>query len=324
MAAIATVEPRLSYRSLEKVSSEELQRLRGLVDGVLDDRARQLVLIPAIVDPQLVPIPEGKPEAAPVKSDQEPEAARVLSPSQVRTFVGCSARWWFKYGLSLPEPKTSSLALGCAVHQAIETNFREKVTTKEDLDTQSVVAVFQVAWQEQAEETEFRDEENPAEIGRVGEQLVAKYMDEAAPAIQPAAVELEVAGTIGGVPVRGRVDVIDETGRVIDLKTAARKPSGIAPDYAFQLATYRQLTPGASGEARLDTLVKTKTVQLITQSYAVGEQDIRATQVLYPLAQEGMRKGLYLPNRQSLSCSRRNCAYWPHCENEYGGTIEIA
>ena len=56
-----------------------------------------------------------------------------------------------------------------------------------------------------------------------------------------------------------QVDVLDEEGRVVDVKTAARKPSGISPDYAFQLATYRQLSPGASGEARLDTLVKTKT-----------------------------------------------------------------
>jgi len=38
------------------------------------------------------------------------EAEIVLSPTQARMFLGCSARWWFKYGLSLPEPKTSSLA----------------------------------------------------------------------------------------------------------------------------------------------------------------------------------------------------------------------
>jgi hypothetical protein len=35
------------------------------------------------------------------------EADVVLSPTQARTFLGCAARWWFKYGLSLPEPKTS-------------------------------------------------------------------------------------------------------------------------------------------------------------------------------------------------------------------------
>ena len=95
---------------------------------------------------------------------------------------------------------------------------------------------------------------------------------------------------------------------MIDVKTSARKPTGIAPDYALQLATYRQLAPGANGEARLNTLVKTKTVQLIQQTYTVSEADLKATRILYPLVQEGIRNELYFPNRQSTLCSRRNCA----------------
>ena len=27
-----------------------------------------------------------------------------LSPSQTRTFLACSAKWWFKFGLGLPDP----------------------------------------------------------------------------------------------------------------------------------------------------------------------------------------------------------------------------
>ena len=260
---------------------------------------------------QLVPVPK-------------PQPGQVLSPTQVRTYLDCSARWWFKYAQGLPEPKTSSLALGSAVHQALEANFREKLETKEDLDTLGVVGLFRQAWQEQADRTEFRDEEDADEIGRVGEQLVARYMDEAAPYIEPAAVELDVQGEIGGVQVRGIVDLLDVDGRVVDVKTAARKPSGIAPDYAFQLATYRQIAPGASGAARLDTLVKTKTVQLVQQSYTVSEQDIRATETLYPLVQEGIRAKLYFPNRRSMMCSRRNCAFWRQCEREFGGMVDLS
>jgi hypothetical protein len=109
---------------------------------------------------------------------------------------------------------------------------------------------------------------------------------------------------------------------VVDVKTAARKPSGISPDYAFQLATYRQITPGATGEARLDTLVKTKTPQLVRQSYAVSQQDLRTTEVLYPLVRDGTASGLFFPNRQSLMCSRRNCAFWRQCQREFGGTVQ--
>jgi hypothetical protein len=316
MAAIATanVDSPLGGCLLAQIGSAQPVEIPGEL-ALRDHTCQPALLAPAPCSPNSLIALETTPKAG---------LGKLLSPTQVRAFLSCSARWWFKYGLSEPEPKNSALALGSAVHRALEANFREKVTTKEDLDTLGVVALFRMAWQEQADQTEFRDDEDPTALGKVGEQLVAKYMDEAAPWIQPAAVELDVTGEIGGVRVRGKVDLLDEEGRVVDVKTAARKPSGIAPDYAFQLATYRQITPGASGEARLDTLVKTKTVQLIQQGYTVGEPDLRATEVLYPLVQEGIANGLYFPNRQSLTCSRRNCAFWRQCEREFGGTIEAS
>ena len=67
----------------------------------------------------------------------------MLSPAQVRTFLNCSARSWFKHALSEPEPKNSALTLGTAAHRALQA-----VTTKEDLDTLGVVALFLQAWQE--------------------------------------------------------------------------------------------------------------------------------------------------------------------------------
>jgi len=91
--------------------------------------------------------------------------------------------------------------------------------------------------------------------------------------------------------------------------------------HKFQVATYRHLTPGAKGTGRIDTLVKTKSPQIIQQSFAITEQELRATHTLYPIAQKLMRGGVYLPNRQSMTCSRRNCAYWRHCEQEWGGEV---
>src|ERR1035441_4569026 len=122
----------------------------------------------------------------------KPEIASVLSPSQVRCFFECQARWWFKYGLQLPERKNSSLALGLAVHQALEVNFREKLETREDLETTGVVCVFRESWMEQVPQTEFTSGESQGDLRRLGERLVAKYMDEVAPKVEPAAVELDV------------------------------------------------------------------------------------------------------------------------------------
>ena len=61
------------------------------------------------------------------------ETAQVLSPSQVRCFMDCHARWWFKYRLKQPDPPNGNLALGRAVHWALTQNFAQKVETYEDL-----------------------------------------------------------------------------------------------------------------------------------------------------------------------------------------------
>jgi hypothetical protein len=253
-----------------------------------------------------------------------PDIGVVLSPSQAATFLQCSAKWWFKYGLLLPEPKTASLAFGLAVHRTLEVNFRQKLETGTDLETAGMVAVFRDAWMEQIGEVEFREDEDPLWLRCTGEHLIRRYMDEIAPRIQPAAVELDVSGEIGAVAVRGRVDLLDRNGTIVDTKTAHRRPACVSPDYAFQLATYSRITPGATGQARLDTLVKTATPQLVQLEHSVTEQERRGPERIYPLVQEGMRSGLYFPSRQSVLCSRRYCAFWKHCEREFGGTVKEA
>lgn len=247
--------------------------------------------------------------------------AEILSPTQVRCFTDCQVRWWFKYYLKYPDPPSARMALGRAIHAALAANFTEKMETHEDLPTLGVVALFREAWVKESEQVEVRDDEDPIDLASYGVALVAKYMDEAAPRIEPAAVETRIEGQIAGVRVQGWVDILDIHGRIIDIKTSARRPNAIDPGYRFQIATYTRLTPGASGEARLDTLVKTKTPGLITQSFMINDQDLLAIEKLYPLALQAMRSDIFMPNRLSISCSRRNCSYWRRCEREWGGEV---
>ena len=69
-------------------------------------------------------------------------------------------------------------------------------------------------------------------------------------------MELPVEGVIAGVRVQGIVDLLDMEGRIIDCKTAARRPAGITPEYNLQLTTYSMITPGASVFCRLDTVTR--------------------------------------------------------------------
>jgi hypothetical protein len=80
------------------------------------------------------------------------------------------------------------------------------------------------------------------------------------------------------------------------------------------VATYRKLCPNANGEARVDFLVKNKTPKLVQQAYAVKSCDLEETERMYPLIQQAIRSGLFLPNRSNYMCSRKYCSFWRACQ----------
>lgn len=296
-----------SYRFWENYSRDELRKMRERLNTVLTDIEQQHELF--------------KATAVEADNAQSNALGSMLSPSQVNRYLNCSASWWFKYGLGLPSPSTGSQVRGRVVHQVSETYYRAKLAG-EVLESGDLERPFEESWAQETVEVAFREDEDPAEIKRQAGTLARKYIDEVACEIDPAAVELPVEGAIAGVPVRGLVDLIDTQGRIIDLKTKAASPSKVDPDYAFQIATYRQLAPAVNGEARLDTCVATKTPKIVTQSYRVSVADQLMTQHLYPHVREGIREGLYFPNRQSTRCSRKYCAFADACEREFGGRVE--
>lgn len=245
----------------------------------------------------------------------------VLSPSQVNTFLNCPAKWYFRYLVGLREPATGSLALGTAFHATVAANFRQKVSTHRDtpIDELRVLLGDEVVMA--IADAELREDEDASELAAIGDAMLAVYMKEAAPSISPVAVELEVEGEIAGVKARGFVDVLDAEGRIIDCKTASRRPSGVSAEHALQLTTYAMITSGASGVCRLDTLTKTKTVQLVQQSHEVRQEERTLAEHLFPMVQDSIRDGVYLPRRNSTLCSRRYCGYWRECEREFGGRV---
>ena len=279
------------------------------------------------ISPTLMPGPAPyAPSFAPQTVTQDLETlGAVLSPSQVRCLMDCSARWYYKYALGIEEPKNGNLALGIAVHHAIAYHFSAKIDNRGvEPPAGDALSQFGHAWKAVSLETEFRDDENPAELEAQGLKLTEKYLREAAPSIQPAAVEVEVSGVIAGVRVQGRLDVIETNGTVRDVKTSSRKSDSVSNEQRFQLATYVPFAAGATGEVVIDQLVKTVKPQLIHLTHTITAGDIAATEQMYPLAQAFMRGQLYMPNRTSNLCSRRNCCYWRKCQGDFGGTVSAS
>jgi hypothetical protein len=67
---------------------------------------------------------------------------------------------------------SANLALDKAVRTALMTNFRHKLDSKQDIETEGVVGLFHRAWKRQQTSAIFCDDEVPEAIGRTGEALV--------------------------------------------------------------------------------------------------------------------------------------------------------
>lgn len=250
------------------------------------------------------------------------EVPEVLSPSSLNAFAhDCQVKWFYRKVLQYPETRGAAAGLGTAVHDAIAGNFRQKIETGTDLPADRVAEMFRAAWSRELDTVLLQDGEDAADLAECGEVMTRVYIEQAAPGVRPAKVESYVEGLVGDVPVRGYADVIDDRGRVIDIKTAAKKPAGISAGHLVQLATYAILDDSANGEARLDTLTKTKRVGYHQETVRIGIPERQQTERLYSIARDAMRSGLYMPNRQSHLCSRKHCSYADRCEAEYGGRV---
>ena len=248
-------------------------------------------------------------------------AVEVLSPTQVTQFLNCPAKWYFRYFLDLEEPVTSATALGKAFHETIAHNFRRKVETRYDLPVDKCLEYFRTSLGRHLECAVLTVGAHLVELMDLGTVMVQKYMQEAAPLIQPAAVETRVASVIGGVKVRGFVDLLDVEGRIVDAKSALKPMRGISHDHRLQLISYVMITPQATGVCRLDTVTKSRTVSLVQKSFEIRPEDRQYAETIYPMVQDSICEGIFLPRRSSALCSREYCGFWRVCEKEFGGTV---
>ncbi len=247
----------------------------------------------------------------------------VLSPFQVRAFADCEVRWFYEHLLGLTDPVTATKALDNAIRTALMTNFRHKLESKTDIQTEGVVGLFGRAWKRQQASVIFCEDEVPQAMGRTGEALVRVYMQQVAPNIRPAAVEQPLHGVIGGVRIHAQLDVMDVDGTIIDIRTTPTAPAPkVDPMHRFELATCSRLAEGASGVIRSDILVASSTPQLVSCIWEVTAADVQWTDALYPLAQHAMQRGYYMPQRNSNGCSRHHCPHGRCCEQDFGGVVE--
>jgi putative RecB family exonuclease len=266
-----------------------------------------------------------------------------ISPSQITGYLNCSASWHYKYKLKLPETKTGALALGRAVHSAIEgyLSLRARGGELEAHRAEgSVVRGFIVdqpltismsARAHCANElrtAELREDEDAAELCAKASEMAEAFHRQAStitPAMIPGptgprpAIEVELHGHIAGVPVRGIADCITADGQILDFKTSGRSPSGISNAHRIQLSTYAEIVD--LHQAKIVTITKAAAPKVIEQTTPILQSDREHVRELFPIVADAMSQGFAIPNRTSTFCSRKYCSFWRTCQEDYGGTV---
>lgn len=242
---------------------------------------------------------------------------QLFSASSLATFLRCGKQWEFAYVYAIKRPPNIRMVLGIAAHEAVEANFRQKLITRLDLPPADVADAFSDAFERMTEEVEEDPEESKGAAKDSGVLVVERYQEEVAPTVQPLLVEQEIQFLINDIPYSGFIDLVDDTGRVRDLKTTKRKPSGRS-DYTLAMTGYavgyRQLTGQIETGVTLDYIVRTQKPYYYpaTTNGPISPEGIATFASILSGVSESVQRGIFLPTGlNNNACSW--CGYRDIC-----------
>lgn len=251
--------------------------------------------------------------------------ASVINFSKISDYMRCPLKYYFAYIAKISTPKTSGLTFGSAFHAAVEHNYRQKITSRQDIKTKDIQDKFAAAFDDLGKATDF-GEDKPAALLDHGVLCVGCYHDQKiateydcqaiSPQVQPTMVEQTFTVEFENFekPLMGSIDLITEGEIIRDTKTAASKPS---PDSTFksnQLTCYtlghKILTGKMPAGVALDYVVKTKKPQIITLEDTRTQADIDMFLVTVGRVEWAIAHGLFYPNFSNMMCTPKGCGYW--------------
>jgi hypothetical protein len=244
-----------------------------------------------------------------------------LSPSQLDMMSRCGEAYRRRYIDGERIPPGIAMLSGTGVHAGAEVNFRQKIETHRDLPADDIVDASVDGFDRGLAGGYERgpEDESPDEARDQVAELARLYADEVAPVYQPKFVEqlvrIELPGTHDMV---GVLDMADDAGRVVDLKTSGKAKSQDECDRSAQLtyyaAAHRVLTGELASEVRLEVLVKSKNPKRVVLASTRGPADFAALANRINAASAAIQAGVFLPaDPGNWMCSPRWCGYYRTC-----------
>ncbi|MDZ4405936.1 PD-(D/E)XK nuclease family protein [Prosthecobacter sp.] len=264
------------------------------------------------------PPPEARSEKDIIAGLQE-----KISASRLSLFLQCRLKFYFRYVLRLPKPKTPSLHLGSAVHTVLKT-WNKARWLQQPLSLKAVHQTYLKAW---ADTTEGPVQWEPGEEEAdktTGWRLCDTYLREShVPAdLKPDAVEVPVEAdlTSHGLPrLIGVLDLVQQR-QIIDYKTASSTPNPDKAAHSNEIQTssyselYRHNTGAIETGVQLHHLVKLKNPKVVITTLPPMRppQQTRLFKQMEAYL-DGLQRQHFVPSpgMQCLSCEFFNeCRRW--------------
>lgn len=261
--------------------------------------------------------------------DAFPERRRHVSASQLNMYARCPEQYRRRYVENEIIPPGVAATKGKSVHVGAELNFRQKITTMQDLRPADIVDASVTAFEESTQGGLTLNEEEQAR-GKsvvVGEgkdsvvRLASLFAKEVAPEYQPLFVEEKHEIELPDSPrtLLGILDLSAVQADIVDLKTGARAMSQQDVDDSIQLSgysvTYTEVLKQPPRRIVIEDLVDTgktqKRVKIETTRDAAARQRFVERAVTTAKAIEA---GIFPPGQPGWWCSKRFCGYWETCK----------
>jgi len=242
-----------------------------------------------------------------------------LSHTQIAMLLRCGEEYRRTYIEREPRPLAPAVVIGQVYHRAIEFGFRARLSDGMELSAAEVRQAAEDAWSMAvAGQAIAWDGEEAEPLRQKALTLAALYWEEAAPAVQPKAVEVGFQLAVPGVdvPFVGVIDLLDGD-ILVDHKTASQAWSQYRADSDLQAHAYLYAHARQTGQAaagfRFDVAVKGGRMRIQQLATTRSEDQLQWYEGLLRAAWRLIRAGTFLPNPTAWNCCLRYCPFWPQC-----------
>ena len=251
----------------------------------------------------------------------------VISASQVNAYLGCPLKYRFQYVDKIPRPwRVAAMSFGTSIHAAVEWFHRQRMVGGMPTAEQ-VERMFEADWYAQnLEPLVFSDRESRDGLLEKGRAMLRLYVSEQethpAPAFVEQPFEVEVhdpeTGEVFDLRLRGFIDLVEQDGTIVDLKTAGRSLEAGGLERHLQLSCYALASLIATGSVpklRLDMLYKTVRPRLERLETTRTTNELAWTAQLIREVALAIQTEHFFPN-PSWRC--QECEYFAHCQRWRG------